>query len=27
ERIVKRRELAEEVVQESFIRIWTHAHQ
>lgn len=27
ERIVRRRELAEEVVQESFIRIWTHAHQ
>nr|NTA45156.1 sigma-70 family RNA polymerase sigma factor [Agrobacterium tumefaciens] len=27
ERIVKRRELAEEVVQESFVRIWTHAHQ
>jgi RNA polymerase sigma-70 factor (ECF subfamily) len=26
-RIVKRRELAEEVVQEAFIRIWTHAHQ
>ncbi|MBP1875579.1 ECF RNA polymerase sigma factor SigK [Ensifer adhaerens] len=27
ERIVQRRELAEEVVQEAFIRIWTHAHQ
>lgn len=27
ERIVKRRELAEEVVQDTFIRIWTHAHQ
>ncbi|HEV7307031.1 sigma-70 family RNA polymerase sigma factor [Ensifer sp.] len=27
ERIVRRRDLAEEVVQESFIRIWTHAHQ
>lgn len=27
QRIVRRRELAEEVVQESFIRIWTHAHQ
>ncbi|MFF2324028.1 sigma-70 family RNA polymerase sigma factor [Agrobacterium sp. NPDC058088] len=27
ERIVKRRELAEEVVQDAFIRIWTHAHQ
>ncbi|MFB2554017.1 sigma-70 family RNA polymerase sigma factor [Ensifer soli] len=27
ERIVRRRELAEEVVQEAFIRIWTHAHQ
>lgn len=27
QRIVKRRELAEEVVQEAFIRIWTHAHQ
>ncbi|THV20226.1 sigma-70 family RNA polymerase sigma factor [Peteryoungia ipomoeae] len=27
QRIVRRRDLAEEVVQESFIRIWTHAHQ
>lgn len=27
ERILRRRELAEEVVQEAFIRIWTHAHQ
>lgn len=27
QRIVRRRELAEEVVQESFVRIWTHAHQ
>lgn len=27
QRIVRRRELAEEVVQESFIRIWTNAHQ
>ncbi|SES26394.1 RNA polymerase sigma-70 factor, ECF subfamily [Rhizobium sp. NFR03] len=27
ERIVRRRDLAEEVVQESFIRIWTQAHQ
>lgn len=27
ERIVRRRELAEEVVQDAFIRIWTHAHQ
>lgn len=27
ERILRRRDLAEEVVQESFIRIWTHAHQ
>lgn len=27
QRIVKRRELAEEVVQESFVRIWTQAHQ
>lgn len=27
ERIVRRRDLAEEIVQESFIRIWTHAHQ
>jgi RNA polymerase sigma-70 factor (ECF subfamily) len=27
QRIVRRRELAEEVVQESFIRIWTHSHQ
>lgn len=27
ERIVRRRDLAEDVVQESFIRIWTHAHQ
>ncbi len=27
QRIVKRRDLAEEVVQEAFIRIWTHAHQ
>lgn len=27
QRILKRRELAEEVVQEAFIRIWTHAHQ
>ncbi|MFK0278655.1 sigma-70 family RNA polymerase sigma factor [Ensifer sp. NPDC090286] len=27
QRIVRRRELAEEVVQEAFIRIWTHAHQ
>jgi RNA polymerase sigma-70 factor (ECF subfamily) len=27
QRIVRRRELAEEVVQETFIRIWTHAHQ
>ncbi|HEV7322947.1 MAG TPA: sigma-70 family RNA polymerase sigma factor [Ensifer sp.] len=27
ERIVRRRDLAEEVVQESFIRLWTHAHQ
>lgn len=26
-RIVRRRELAEEVVQDAFIRIWTHAHQ
>lgn len=27
ERIVRRRDLAEEVVQEAFIRIWTHAYQ
>ncbi|WP_296075035.1 sigma-70 family RNA polymerase sigma factor [uncultured Agrobacterium sp.] len=27
QRIVRRRELAEEVVQEAFIRIWTHAYQ
>ena len=27
QRIVRRRELAEEVVQDAFIRIWTHAHQ
>lgn len=27
ERIVKRRDLAEEVVQEAFIAIWTKAHQ
>lgn len=27
QRIVRRREIAEEVVQEAFIRIWTHAHQ
>ena len=27
ERIVRRRDLAEEVVQEAFIRIWTSAHQ
>lgn len=27
ERIVRRRDLAEEIVQESFIRIWTHSHQ
>lgn len=27
QRILRRRELAEEVVQESFIRIWTHSHQ
>lgn len=27
ERIVRRRDLAEEVVQDAFIRIWTHAHQ
>lgn len=27
QRIVRRRDLAEEVVQESFLRIWTHAHQ
>ena len=27
ERIVRRRELAEEVVQEAFILIWTRAHQ
>jgi RNA polymerase sigma-70 factor, ECF subfamily len=27
ERIVKRRDLAEEVVQEAFINIWTKAHQ
>src|SRR5215217_2930877 len=27
ERILRRRELAEEVVQETFIRIWTHARQ
>ncbi|MFB0692882.1 sigma-70 family RNA polymerase sigma factor [Agrobacterium pusense] len=27
QRIVGRRELAEEVVQEAFIRIWTHAYQ
>lgn len=27
ERILRRRDLAEEAVQESFIRIWTHAHQ
>lgn len=27
ERIVRRRDLAEEIVQEAFIRIWTHAHQ
>jgi RNA polymerase sigma-70 factor (ECF subfamily) len=27
ERIVRRRDLAEDVVQEAFIRIWTHAHQ
>jgi RNA polymerase sigma-70 factor (ECF subfamily) len=26
-RILRRRDLAEEVVQEAFIRIWTHAHQ
>jgi RNA polymerase sigma-70 factor, ECF subfamily len=27
ERILRRRELAEEVVQDAFIRIWTSAHQ
>jgi RNA polymerase sigma-70 factor (ECF subfamily) len=27
ERIVRRRDLAEEVVQEAFIRIWSNAHQ
>ncbi|MCV3764704.1 sigma-70 family RNA polymerase sigma factor [Rhizobium sp. TRM95796] len=27
QRIVRRRDLAEEVVQEAFIRIWTHAYQ
>lgn len=27
ERIVRRRDLAEEVVQESFLRIWTHSYQ
>lgn len=27
QRILRRRELAEEVVQEAFIRIWTHSHQ
>ncbi|MGF7176067.1 RNA polymerase sigma-70 factor (ECF subfamily) [Azospirillum doebereinerae] len=27
ERIVRRRDLAEEVVQEAFLRIWTSAHQ
>ena len=27
QRILRRRELAEEVVQDAFIRIWTHAHQ
>ena len=27
QRIVRRRDLAEEVVQDAFIRIWTHAHQ
>jgi RNA polymerase sigma-70 factor (ECF subfamily) len=27
ERIVRRRDLAEEVVQEAFIRVWTHARQ
>ena len=27
ERIVRRRDLAEEIVQEAFLRIWTHAHQ
>lgn len=26
-RIVKRRELAEEVVQEAFVKIWRHAHR
>lgn len=26
-RILRRRELAEEAVQDAFIRIWTHAHQ
>lgn len=26
QRIVRRRDLAEEVVQDAFIRIWTHAH-
>ena len=27
QRIVRRRDLAEEVVQDAFVRIWTHAHQ
>jgi len=27
QRILRRRELAEEVLQEALIRIWTHAHQ
>lgn len=27
ERIVRRRDLAEDVVQDAFLRIWTHAHQ
>jgi len=27
QRILRRRELAEEVLQESLIRVWTHAHQ